>query len=747
MTEKNPQIGLQPYLSPAAAWALSVGTAVGWGSLVVTSNTYLAQSGPLGTIIGLLIGTLLMLLMCRNFFFMASHYPRAGGVYTYTREVYGYDRAFLVFWFLSLTYISIFWANATSIPLFSRFFIGDLFKFGYLFTVFEYDVYLGEALLTVFSVGAVTFLCIRSKMIAAQAMTVLVIIFVAGISLCFGVAIFGNHRGLSPAFVPEKSEIQQALRIAFISPWAFIGFESITHSAEEFNFRRDRLHRILIISVVTSTALYIFVTLLSITAYPEGCNSWLDYIRNLSNYSGIEGLPAFYAARHYLGDFGVAVLMASLLSLVLTSLIGNLRALSRLFYAAARDDILPAPFARLNRKQVPANAMLLVAGLSVPIAFVGRTAIGWIVDVTTLGATMLYGFVSAAAWKTARKLKCRRETITGMLGLVTMLIFGFYLLFPNLFSDSTLATETYILLMVWTVLGFFYFRWIIKKDHARRFGKAIIVWIALLALVVFMAMIWSERADEQATYDSIHTIQDYYHGEADAALQAMNEEAFIESQLGQIHRVDTTNTLIITVLFVLALAAMLINHLSMEKWEKKAVAERDAAKETAFRDSMTGAKSKHAFLLHEQEYDAAISEGKAKDFAVLVCDVNGLKHINDTQGHKAGDEYIRQAFAMICDIFQHSPVFRVGGDEFVVTLSGRDFTNRVELMQTLHDRSVEHISQGGAVISGGLSDYEAGEDLNYHSVFEHADARMYEEKKRLKSLGAVTRDDAPKKAD
>ncbi len=741
MSEKNQQIGLQPYLSPVSSWALSVGAAVGWGSLVVTSSTYLAQAGPLGSILGLLVGTVLMLLMCRNFFYMASRYPRAGGIYAYTKEVFGYDRAFLVFWFLSLTYISMFWANATSLPLFSRFFIGDVLKFGYLFSVFGYEVYLGEVLLTVAAVWLITVLCVRSKA-ATQVMTVLVGVFVIGIALCFAVAIFGHKNSLSPAFVSDRSAFSQTIRIAFISPWAFIGFEGITHSVEEFRFKRDRLHRILVISVLTSTALYIFVTLLSITAYPEGCDSWLDYIRNLNSYSGIEGLPAFYAARHYLGGFGVGVLMASLLSLVLTSLIANLRALSRLFYAAARDDILPGAFAQLNDRQVPANAMLLIAAISVPIAFVGRTAIGWIVDVTTLGATMLYGFISAAAFKTARKLKNRRETVTGIIGFAVMLLFAVYLLFPSLFGDSMLETETYILLMVWTVLGFFYFRWILKKDHARRFGKAIIVWIALLALVVFMAMIWSGRVDEQSTNESIYTIQEYYNGEAEEPYRSQTEDVFLQGQIDHIHKVDTMNTVIITGLFILALAAMLINHLSMEKWEKKAIEERDTAKETAFKDPLTGAKSKHAYLLHEQEMDASISEGRAGDFAVLVCDVNGLKKINDTQGHKAGDEYIRQSFVMICDIFQHSPVYRIGGDEFVVVLSGRDYVIRRELVLALHDRSVEHIGKGGVVISGGLSEYMQGGDLSFHSVFERADALMYEEKKLLKSLGAATRDDA-----
>ena len=746
MSEKKPQIGLQPHLSPAAAWALSVGTAVGWGCLVVTSNTYLAQAGPVGTIIGLLIGTALMLIMCRNFFFMASHYPRACGVYAYTREVYGYDRAFLVFWFLSLTYISMFWANATSLPLFARYFMGDMFRVGYLFTLFGYEVWFGEVLLTIIAVVIITFLCMRSRMISAQVMVVLACIFVAGITLCFVWAMISHKSSFDPAFVPDKGALSQTLRIAFISPWAFIGFESITHSAEEFNFKKDKLFRILVVSVLTSAALYIFVTLLSITAYPEDCGSWLEYIKNRGNYSGIEGLPAFYAAQHYLGSFGVGILMASLLCLILTSLIGNLRSLSRLFYSAARDDILPSPFARLNDKQIPANAMILVAALSIPMAFVGRTAIGWIVDVTTLGATMLYGFVSAATYKTAKKLKSTREKVTGAIGFWVMLIFGIYLLFPHLFGEALLETETYILVMVWTVIGFFYFRWIIKNDQSRRFGKAIIVWIALLALVVFMAMIWSGRVDEQTTDESIHSIQEYYHGQAEESVRTQDEGTFIQGQIERIHRIDTTNTLIITILFVLALAAMLINHLSMEKWEKKAVEERDKAKETAFRDPLTGAKSKHAYLLSENEYDTSITEGRARDFAVVVCDVNGLKKINDTLGHKAGDEYIRQAFVMICDIFQHSPVFRIGGDEFVVILSGRDYIIRKELVLALHDRSVEHISKGGVVISGGLSDYRQGEDPSFHSVFERADTLMYEEKKLLKSLGAVTRDDAEETA-
>ena len=110
----NQQTKLQPYLSPLTVWALSVGSAIGWGSLVVTSRTYLSQAGPLGSTLGLLAGYLMMLMVSSHYHYLGNHYPSTGGLYNYIKHVFGYDRAFLVAWFMFLTYISIFWANATA---------------------------------------------------------------------------------------------------------------------------------------------------------------------------------------------------------------------------------------------------------------------------------------------------------------------------------------------------------------------------------------------------------------------------------------------------------------------------------------------------------------------------------------------------------------------------------------------------------------------------------------------------------
>jgi diguanylate cyclase (GGDEF)-like protein len=110
------------------------------------------------------------------------------------------------------------------------------------------------------------------------------------------------------------------------------------------------------------------------------------------------------------------------------------------------------------------------------------------------------------------------------------------------------------------------------------------------------------------------------------------------------------------------------------------------------------------------------------EFSVIVCDVNGLKFVNDTQGHKAGDEYIRNASGIVCRHFKRSPVYRVGGDEFVVIPQGDDFENMEQILEGF-DREVEgNIGTSDAVVSAGHSAYRPGRDRRFHDVFERADA-------------------------
>ena len=158
----------------------------------------------------------------------------------------------------------------------------------------------------------------------------------------------------------------------------------------------------------------------------------------------------------------------------------------------------------------------------------------------------------------------------------------------------------------------------------------------------------------------------------------------------------------------------------------------------ANRDALTGVKSLNAYKDAEAEINAKIDAGETQAFAVAVCDVNGLKEINDTLGHKAGDEYLREACRTVCGVFKHSPVFRIGGDEFVAILTGLDLEHLDVLAERMEECNRDAAENGDAVVACGTSAYRQGEDASFAEVFERADTRMYDNKRDLKNGAAKT---------
>ena len=159
------------------------------------------------------------------------------------------------------------------------------------------------------------------------------------------------------------------------------------------------------------------------------------------------------------------------------------------------------------------------------------------------------------------------------------------------------------------------------------------------------------------------------------------------------------------------------------------------ANETARRDNLTGIRNKTAFTELVSEIQSEIENGGVAPFAVAVCDLNDLKLINDTQGHKAGDEYIKESCRLICRIFAHCPVFRIGGDEFAVILRDQGYVERASLIAVFKQQVEENLRAGsGAVVALGMSEFVAGKDDGFDAVFTRADEIMYEDKSRLKKL-------------
>ncbi|MCR5122002.1 MAG: diguanylate cyclase, partial [Ruminococcus sp.] len=147
-------------------------------------------------------------------------------------------------------------------------------------------------------------------------------------------------------------------------------------------------------------------------------------------------------------------------------------------------------------------------------------------------------------------------------------------------------------------------------------------------------------------------------------------------------------------------------------------------------DALTGVKNRNAYRVYEERLNAQIEMNRAPDFAITILDVNDLKKVNDTQGHKAGDRFIRDACRIICTTFKRSPVFRVGGDEFAVLSLGDDYARIDELIGLMNEHNEEAVKNGGIVIALGMSCCDHDDKVSH--VYERADQKMYENKSSLK---------------
>ncbi|WP_026834902.1 sensor domain-containing diguanylate cyclase [Eubacterium xylanophilum] len=161
-----------------------------------------------------------------------------------------------------------------------------------------------------------------------------------------------------------------------------------------------------------------------------------------------------------------------------------------------------------------------------------------------------------------------------------------------------------------------------------------------------------------------------------------------------------------------------------------------SARRMARLDDLTGIRNKNAFREMVSTIDSKIESGEnVAPFGVVMCDVNELKLINDTRGHNYGDEIIQRTSRIICEIFKHSPVFRIGGDEFVVIISGGDYDNRDSLLKQLKKESrANKQSRTGPVIACGMSVFNPDIDSSFKAVHERADQMMYDNKSELKSV-------------
>ena len=158
----------------------------------------------------------------------------------------------------------------------------------------------------------------------------------------------------------------------------------------------------------------------------------------------------------------------------------------------------------------------------------------------------------------------------------------------------------------------------------------------------------------------------------------------------------------------------------------------------AYRDSLTGLRNTNSYWAWITDFDKEIESGGIV-FGVMVLDINYLKETNDKYGHDVGNKLIASASQIISVIFKRSPVFRIGGDEFVVILQNRDLEDLEELIKKFDEECLNKsvMTDNEAVpvsIAKGFAMYEPEKDSNFIDVFNRADDAMYDNKRNIKGL-------------
>ncbi|MBA0127819.1 APC family permease [Haloechinothrix sp. YIM 98757] len=450
-------------LKPGWVWAIALGSAVGWGAFVLPTD-WLATAGPLGAILGFLIGGALMLVIAVSYGFLIKSFPVCGGEFAYALNGFGRKHAFLCAWFLTLGYMCIVALNASALALLSRFVLPQVAEQGRLFEVAGWDVYLGEVLIASAAIVIFALLNIRGASLSGRLQFVFVMIMIAGVALLgLGVLLHSESQwsNVSPAFALDVPPWTAVLAIVAIAPWAYVGFDNVPQAAEEYDFSPAKAFRLIVFAIVVAALIYSVMILATASAMP-----WTELTAGDPRWGTGDAIAGLF------GGAGVMLLALSLSMGICTGLNGFTVAASRLLFAMGRARMIPQGFAQLHpRYRTPYVGLAFTAALCLVAPWFGREALLWVVDMSAVGVTIAYTYTCLAAFKRFRGVDESGEPAgsvakqgLSLAGAVIGLTFLALLVIPG--SPAAFGPESAVSLLIWIVLGLLFYIARIRENSA-----------------------------------------------------------------------------------------------------------------------------------------------------------------------------------------------------------------------------------------------------------------------------------------
>lgn len=468
---------LRKHLSPTHVWALAFGCIIGWGAFINPGKKFLPNSGVDGTAIAMLLGALVMIIIAFSYAYMVPKYPKAGGEFTFAKQCFGHVSAGFCGWFLLAAYLTNVPMNSTAIALIVDGLDGstDLLKWGFHYRIAGFNVWCGEVLLASGILILFGWLNIIGVKKAGFVQTILASLLASSVFILAFAALFSSKSSLTNmtpvwgfdrakaladsadaaslsmyAHVGRQGIFSAILATFAIAPWAFVGFDTIPQAAEEFKFSFRKVMKIMIVAILFGCFVYVANNTVAAAALKQ----WPEKVLN-------GDWVLLLAAEELLGSTGKALIGVAVSCAVLSGIMGFYLASSRLMFSMAREGYLPPTFAKIDPKHgTPRNAMIFCILISLSGPILGREALGWFVDMSSIGASIGFFYTCAATLLTMKRDGDHKPLLKlfAILGSCFSITFVVLQLVPIPTLDSVhFCPQSYFMLMVWILFGGLFF--------------------------------------------------------------------------------------------------------------------------------------------------------------------------------------------------------------------------------------------------------------------------------------------------
>ena len=456
-------------ITPLNAWAFSFACAIGWAAFVQPATRFLPVGGVTGSTLAFLAAAVAMSLIALNYHYLSNLYPAHGGIYNLVHMSMNREYAFAASWGMGLAHLCCIPLNARAMGMLTRTILEESFGLDFEVYFFGSDTLLIEAVIVVVVLILFGLLNIRGLRRTALVQTAGAIILLGGIVIMLIGALIAAKdvpAALTPAYYPGTNHNKAFMAIFILTPWAFVGFDSVSKLSPEAGFPLKKLGRIMIISVLCCTFAYVANIFIALLGKPDSFAAWPEYMDQLKGQPGVNGYPVAIAAKNAMGRVGTVIFFASCLSATITGLVGFFASISRLIHQMANDGFLVPSLAKTDPKfGTPANAIRLVVVMALLLSLL-RNAFDFIEELASVATAVGYGICSLAAFLDAVKHRSKAFIFTGAMGVLLCLFWIFFLLVPVEGLSASISMEAMIYVVAWVFLGITVFVFSARKKDS-----------------------------------------------------------------------------------------------------------------------------------------------------------------------------------------------------------------------------------------------------------------------------------------